>query len=134
MWSSWSLIDWIPLARAQNLRKVCNTSLRRKHNFVICFSSLSILIAHIEPERQNQHPYMCGEGVLCSSSKPPLPSGRVSNNVAEEMKQTSFPSLRSWGLRIRASENSLDWKATMLDTTSNICLTLVLKDKVIYKI
>lgn len=62
MWSLWSLIDWILLARAQNLRKVCNSSIvsKEKHNFIICFFSLSILIAHVEPEHQNQHSYVWG--------------------------------------------------------------------------
>lgn len=72
VWSLWSLIHWILLAKAQNLRKVCNSSLlsNEKHSFIICSFSLGILIAHVEPEHQNQHPYMCGDGVLGSSSKP----------------------------------------------------------------
>lgn len=40
MWSSWSLIDWIPLARVQNLRKVCNTSLLSKENTILLYALL----------------------------------------------------------------------------------------------
>jgi len=133
-WSLWSLMDCILLARAQNLRKVCKSSLCSKEspNLILCYFSLGT-VAHFEPEHENKHLYVCGDGDLGSSCKPPPPIRRLSSNEAEVMQQTFFPSPRNRGLWITESENSLGWKAIMLDTNSNICLRLMLKGKVIHE-
>lgn len=122
---SWIGFSWLELRKMSN--SWANTSKREKLTFIIVLV-WAYLLANIEPVHQNQHSYMCGDGVLCPASKAPSPIVRVFNSLAEYMQKTTFMSPRGWDLWITETENRLVWKTPIMATTFDKCLWLRLKD------